>query len=91
MARIITSITGPTVREKYGCIATIQDENKKQFVIQTVGKDYIKQVVEICRNGSYKIICLSTPNTIYSDLVNVREFRPEYAMLARYKAVDLLV
>lgn len=64
---------GPTEREKYGVIATLEDGDGRRFAEQFVGRNATAVVVVLCRAKGWRIVSLSTPETIYRDLQGTRE------------------
>lgn len=57
----------------YGCIVSFENENGKRLVIHRGGRvgDGVKQAIAIAlaHDESFRVVSISTPNTVYTDVV----------------------
>lgn len=72
MRRVPAIFPSQDERRKYGCIATLERDHER-LSKQFRGTDAVRQVVAYCRENGWRIVCLSTPGTIYRDLQGTRE------------------
>lgn len=69
--RTNTQLVNTERRFETGCIAALSDGVSRHFV--GAGKDATRAAADYCDAHGLKVVCLSTPGTIYRDLQGSRD------------------